>query len=135
MEMDDHKRRRNMILYVLIAFVVYLVMSQLLFPSMKNQVQVEPASYSTFVEKLEDKQVSQVDYTQDASSQALYMLKGEKDKAYSTTVPTTDSGIWQLIRESGADTTVDIPSQNSGYMTYILLTVVLYALSFSPLSI
>ena len=114
-----------MILYVLIAFVVYLVMSQLLFPSMKNQVQVEPASYSTFVEKLEDKQVSQVDYTQDASSQALYMLKGEKDKAYSTTVPTTDSGIWQLIRESGADTTVDIPSQNSGYMTYILLTVVL----------
>ena len=125
MEMDDHKRRRNMILYVLIAFVVYLVMSQLLFPGMKNQVQVEPASYSTFVEKLEDKQVSQVDYTQDASSQALYMLKGEKDKAYSTTVPTTDSGIWQLIRESGADTTVDIPSQNSGYMTYILLTVVL----------
>ena len=114
-----------MILYVLIAFVVYLVMSQLLFPSMRNQVQVEPASYSTFVEKLESKEVSQVDYTQDASSQALYMLKGEKDKAYSTTVPTTDSGIWDLIRESGADTTVDIPNQNSGYMTYILLTVVL----------
>ena len=125
MEMDDHKRRRNMILYVLIAFVVYLVMSQLLFPSMRNQVQVEPASYSTFVEKLESKEVSQVDYTQDASSQALYKLKGEKDKAYSTTVPTTDSGIWDLIRESGADTTVDIPNQNSGYMTYILLTVVL----------
>ena len=125
MEMDDHKRRRNMILYVLIAFVVYLVMSQLLFPSMRNQVQVEPASYSTFVEKLESKEVSQVDYTQDSSSQALYMLKGEKDKAYSTTVPTTDSGIWDLIRESGADTTVDIPNQNSGYMTYILLTVVL----------
>ena len=114
-----------MILYVLIAFVVYLVMSQLLFPSMRNQVQVEPASYSTFVEKLESKEVSQVDYTQDASSQALYMLKGERDKAYSTTVPTTDSGIWDLIRESGADTTVDIPNQNSGYMTYILLTVVL----------
>ena len=27
MEMDDNKRRRNMILYVLIAFVVYLVLS------------------------------------------------------------------------------------------------------------
>ena len=125
MEMDDHKLRRNMIINLLIALVVYLVMSQLLFPSMRNQVQVEPASYSTFVEKLESKEVSQVDYTQDASSQALYMLKGEKDKAYSTTVPTTDSGIWDLIRESGADTTVDIPNQNSGYMTYILLTVVL----------
>ena len=30
MEMDDNKRRRNMILYVLIAFVVYLVLSTVL---------------------------------------------------------------------------------------------------------
>lgn len=33
MEMDDNKRRRNMILYVLIAFVVYLVLSTVLFPN------------------------------------------------------------------------------------------------------
>ena len=125
MEMDDHKRRRNMILYVLIAFVVYLVMSQVLFPSMKTGMKVEDVSYSTFVEKLEDKKVSTVEYTQDASSVALYQLEGEKDVAYRTTVPAGDSGIWTLIRESGADTTVDIPDQNSGYMTYIMLTVVL----------
>ena len=125
MEMDDHKRRRNMILYVLIAFVVYLVMSQVLFPSMKTGVKVEDVSYSTFVEKLEAKEVSNLEYTQDASSVALYQLEGEKDIAYRTTVPAGDSGIWTLIRESGADTTVDIPDQNSGYMTYILLTVVL----------
>ena len=125
MEMDDHKRRRNMILYVLIAFVVYLVMSQVLLPSMKTGVKVEDVSYSTFVEKLEAKEVSNLEYTQDASSVALYQLEGEKDIAYRTTVPAGDSGIWTLIRESGADTTVDIPDQNSGYMTYILLTVVL----------
>ena len=114
-----------MILYVLIAFVVYLVMSQVLFPSMKTGVKVEDVSYSTFVEKLEAKEVSNLEYTQDASSVALYQLEGEKDIAYRTTVPAGDSGIWTLIRESGADTTVDIPDQNSGYMTYILLTVVL----------
>ncbi len=33
MEMDDHKRRRNMILYVLIALAVYMVLSQVLFPN------------------------------------------------------------------------------------------------------
>lgn len=114
-----------MILYVLIAFVVYLVMSQVLFPSMKTGVKVEDVSYSTFVEKLEAKEVSNLEYTQDASSVALYQLEGEKDIAYRTTVPAGDSSIWTLIRESGADTTVDIPDQNSGYMTYILLTVVL----------
>ncbi len=36
MEMDDHKRRRNLILYVLIAFAVYLVLSSVLFPNFKN---------------------------------------------------------------------------------------------------
>ncbi len=36
MEMDDHKRRRNMILYVLIAFAVYLVLSNVLFPRFQN---------------------------------------------------------------------------------------------------
>ena len=84
MEMDDHKRRRNMVLYVLIAFVVYLVMSQVLFPSMKTGVKVEDVSYSTFVEKLEAKEVSNLEYTQDASSVALYQLEGEKDIAYRT---------------------------------------------------
>ena len=32
MEMDDRKRRRNMILYVLIAFVVYLASARCCFP-------------------------------------------------------------------------------------------------------
>ena len=36
MEMDDHKRRRNLILYVLIAFAVYLVLSSVLFPNFRN---------------------------------------------------------------------------------------------------
>ena len=36
MEMDDNKRRRNMILYVLIAFVVYLVLSTVLFPQHRS---------------------------------------------------------------------------------------------------
>ena len=36
MEMDDHKRRRNMILYVLIAIAVYLVLNQVLFPNMNR---------------------------------------------------------------------------------------------------
>ena len=35
MEMDEHKRRRNMILYVLIALAVYLVLNTLLFPNMR----------------------------------------------------------------------------------------------------
>ena len=63
MEMDDHKRRRNMILYVLIALVVYLVLNTLLFPNMAQQVQINDVSYSQFIDDLEEKKVESVQYT------------------------------------------------------------------------
>lgn len=64
MEMDDHKRRRNMILYVLIALVVYLVLNTLLFPNMARQVQIEDVDYSQFLNDLEAKKVDAVQYTE-----------------------------------------------------------------------
>ena len=45
MEMNDNKRRRNMILYVLIAFAVYLVLSNVLFPSMRYQQKITETDY------------------------------------------------------------------------------------------
>ena len=125
MEMDDHKRRRNMILYVLIAFVVYLVLSTVLFPNMgQPQVTVEDVSYSQLVKDLEGKKVDKLDYTTD-DSKAVYTRKGEEDKAYRTTTFPADDGLYELIRQSGADTDVTIPDQSSGMMTYLLLTLVL----------
>ena len=66
MEMHDHKRRRYMILYVLIAFVVYLVLSTVLFPNMgQPPVTIEDMSYSQLVKDLEKKKVTKLDYTTD----------------------------------------------------------------------
>ena len=58
MEMDDNKRRRNMILYVLIAFVVYLVLSTVLFPNIGHTQQITKTDYSTFVKALDKKRSS-----------------------------------------------------------------------------
>ena len=53
MEMDDHKRRRNMILYVLIAFALYLVINQVLFPSLANkQMQTDARTRQTVLVKI-----------------------------------------------------------------------------------
>ena len=86
MEMDDHKRRRNLILYMLIAFAVYLVLSSVLFPNFKNGgLEVEDVTYSQLLSDLEDKKVDEVSYTTD-DAQAVYTLKGEEGKAYRTTL-------------------------------------------------
>ena len=123
MEMDDHKRRRNMILYVLIAFALYLVLSTVLFPSMRTQQQVTEVSYSTLLTDLESKNVDKMDYTA-GDSDVLYTRKGEDEGvAYRTTaMPGAEDTLSQLIMESGADTSVTIPSNDSGTWLYLLIT-------------
>ncbi len=80
MEMDDHKRRRNMILYVLIEFAVFLVLRNVLFPSFPNGgMQVEDVTYSKLLDDLKDKKVKEISYTTD-DAQAMYPRNGDKDK-------------------------------------------------------
>ena len=126
MEMDDHKRRRNMILYVLIAFVVYLVLSTVLFPNMgQARMQITDVSYSQLLKDLEGNKVKELDYTTD-DSKALYTKKGDEEgKAYRTTTMPGDQEFYTLVKQSGADTTVTIPDQSSSMWTYLLITLVL----------
>ena len=125
MEMDDRKRRRNMILYVLIAFVVYLVVSSVLFPSLENRgVQVTDVSYTQLLKDLDKKDVAKIKYTTD-DAQALYTKKGEEGRAYRTTTMPTDVDLTNRIQEAGAELDVTIPDQNSGMWTYLLITMVL----------
>ena len=123
MEMDEHKRRRNMILYVLIALVVYLVLNTLLFPNMARQVKIEDVSYSQFLDDLEAKKVSEVQYT-DGEYSALYTLKGgDGTTAYQCTVMPNDSDLTNRITEAGATLDVIIPNNDSSIWTYYLLTL------------
>ena len=123
MEMDDHKRRRNLILYVLIAFAVYLVLSSVLFPNFKNGgLEVKEVAYSQLLKDLKNKKVDEISYTTD-DAQALYTLKGEEGKAYQTTTMPTDVDLTNRIEEAGATLKVTIPKQDSGMWTYLFITV------------
>ena len=125
MEMDDNKRRRNMILYVLIAFVVYLVLSTVLFPNIGHTQQITKTDYSTFVKALDNKSVDKVEYNTDDYS-IYYTKKGEDENiAYKTTGVPNDAGFTDRVLESGASLESVVPDKNSGLMTYYLLTLIL----------
>ena len=125
MEMDDNKRRRNMILYVLIAFVVYLVLSTVLFPNIGHTQQITKTDYSTFVKALDKKSVDKVEYNTDDYS-IYYTKKGEDQNiAYKTTGVPNDAGFTDRVLESGASLESVVPDKNSGLMTYYLLTLIL----------
>ena len=125
MEMDDNKRRRNMILYVLIAFVVYLVLSTVLFPNIGHTQQITKTDYSTFVKALDKKSVDKVEYNTDDYT-IYYTKKGEDENiAYKTTGVPNDAGFTDRVLESGASLESVVPDKNSGLMTYYLLTFIL----------
>lgn len=125
MEMDDRKRRRNMILYVLIAFVVYLVLSTVLFPNLGRTQQITETDYSTFVTALKKKKVDKVEYNTDDYT-IYYTKKGEsEDIAYKTVGVPNDSGFTDRVLDAGASLTSVVPDKNSGLTMYYLLTMVL----------
>ncbi|MBM6756348.1 ATP-dependent metallopeptidase FtsH/Yme1/Tma family protein [Collinsella tanakaei] len=125
MEMDDHKRRRNMILYVLIAFALYLVLSQVLFPRLTTTQEITEVPYSTMLSDLDADKVDKMDYTAGTDNVALYTLKGDKEgTAYQTTVlPNSEDYLAQKIDESSAEVSVIIPSNDSGMWLYLLITL------------
>ena len=125
MEMDDNKRRRNMILYVLIAFVVYLVLSTVLFPNIGHTQQITKTDYSTFVKALDKKSVNKVEYNTDDYT-IYYTKKGEDENiAYKTTGVPNDAGFTDRVLESGASLESVVPDKSSGLMTYYLITLIL----------
>ncbi len=124
MEMDDHKRRRSMILYVLIALALYLVLNQVLFPQLRTQQQVTEVSYGTLLEDLEDRNVSAIKYTA-GDYDILYQRKDEgKDVAYSTTaLPGAEASLQDLITQAGVtDFEVTIPSNDGTTWLYLFIT-------------
>ncbi|HIR90413.1 MAG TPA: ATP-dependent zinc metalloprotease FtsH [Candidatus Limicola stercorigallinarum] len=120
MEMDDHKRRRNMILYVLIACVLYLVLSSLLFPNMGRRQQVVDVSYTQMLDDLESKDVKEIKYD-NSSLDVRYTKEGEEGTVYTTTAMSgAQDSLEQAIRESGA-TQTNIVQQDNSLWTYMLL--------------
>ena len=66
MDMNENKRRRSMLLYILIAVVVYLAVSQTMYPALTNS-QTKEVSYSDFLEKRRVGEESRSRRTQDHS--------------------------------------------------------------------
>ncbi len=125
MEMDDNKRRRNMIVYVLIAFVVYLVLSTVLFPNIGQTQQITETDYSTFVRALKKKDVESVQYDTDDYT-IYYTKKGDADNiAYKTTGVPNDSGFTDRVLDSGASLKSVVADKSSSLMQYYLLTLIL----------
>ncbi len=119
--MDENKRRRSMLLYILIAVVVYLAISQTMFPALTSS-KTQQVSYSEFLTMVDNKEVTQVQKTQGDST--LYFTTGEGDsqQKYSTVIFGSGDGLADRLEENGVEMVSYIADTSSDLWLYFLLS-------------
>ncbi len=109
-----------MLIYVLIAIVVYLAVSQTLYPNLVSS-QVTETSYSQFLEDVDNNKVvsaeidtsnNEIKYTEDT---------GDSQKIYKTTAWPNDDSLATTLKEHGVDMTASIPDTSGDLWLYMLI--------------
>ena len=121
MDMNENKRRRSMLLYILIAVFAYLVISQALNSNLAAP-KVENVSYTSFLTMVDNDEVKEVDYnTQDGRIQ-FTTGEGDSKKVYSTTKFPDDATLSQRLLDHGVDATAQIPDTSGNLWVYMLIS-------------
>ena len=110
--MDDNKRRRSMLLYVLIAIVLYLVVSGMLYPSLLNS-QTTKVSYSEFKTMVSDDEVTNVSLNTSDSSISFTTGSGDSAKYYTTTLFPDDTTLTTLLDDHNVTYGATVPDNSS----------------------
>ncbi|SES93590.1 cell division protease FtsH [Olsenella sp. KH3B4] len=120
MDMDDNKRRRSMLIYVLIAIVVYLAVSQTLYPNLVSS-QVTETSYSQFLDDVDSNKVVSAEI--DTSNNEIKYTEGTGDsqKIYKTTAWPNDDTLATTLKDHGVDMTASIPDTSGDLWLYMLI--------------
>ena len=119
--MDDNKRRRSMLLYVLIAIVLYLVVSGMLYPSLLNS-QTTKVSYSEFKTMVSDDEVTNVSLNTSDSSISFTTGSGDSTKYYTTTLFPDDTTLTTLLDDHNVTYGATVPDNSSNIWLYMLIS-------------
>ncbi|WP_206108918.1 ATP-dependent zinc metalloprotease FtsH [Olsenella sp. SW781] len=119
MDMNENKRRRSMLLYILIALIAYLAISQTLGTNLTAR-QVQDVSYTEFLTMVDQDQVKKVDLNTGDNTLTFTTGEGESEKIYETTMWPGDSTLIERLDEHNVDADANIPD-TSGDMWLMLL--------------
>ncbi|MEE8680404.1 MAG: ATP-dependent zinc metalloprotease FtsH [Olsenella sp.] len=122
--MDNKKQRQSMILYLIVAIALIFGLNSYFNPTLYQQV--TDVSYSTFLEMVDDNQVSKVDLDT-STNEITFKAKDSSgtEKTYSTTAFPNDDGLVDRLTEHNVDMSASIPNENQSLLYYMLLSYIL----------
>ena len=122
MDMNDNKRRRSMLLYILIAIVAYLAISQALGSGLTAQ-RVQEVGYSQFVDMVEKNEVTAAQTTVGSSEITFTTGEGDSQQVYTTVQwPGSEEQTSQLLEEHNVDTTASIQDTSGDLWLMMLIS-------------
>ena len=121
MDMNENKRRRSMLLYILIALIAYLAISQALGSGLTTS-RIESVSYTEFLNMVDSNQVKNVDLDTGNNTLTFTTGEGENQKVYETTMWPTDDTLIQRLDEHGVNADANIPDTSNDFWLIMLVS-------------
>ena len=121
MNMNENKRRRSMLLYILIAIVAYLAISQAIYPNLRA-TQITSVTYSEFLNMVDNNEVEKVDLNTGDNTLQFTTGEGESEKHYETTMWPYDDTLIQRLDEHGVDANATIPDTSGDIWLMLLVS-------------
>ncbi len=121
MNMNENKRRRSMLLYILIAIVAYLAISQAIYPNLRA-TQITSVTYSEFLNMVDNNEVEKVDLNTGDNTLQFTTGEGESEKHYETTMWPSDDTLIQRLDEHGVDANATIPDTSGDIWLMLLVS-------------
>ncbi|MDM8270424.1 ATP-dependent zinc metalloprotease FtsH [Thermophilibacter provencensis] len=121
MDMNENKRRRSMLLYILVAIIAYLAISQALGSGLTAS-QVQSVTYTEFLNMVDENKVTKVDLNTGDNTLTFTTGEGESQKIYETTMWPTDDTLIQRLDEHGVNADANIPDTSGDLWLMLLIS-------------
>ena len=123
--MDESKKRRTMILYVIVGLLVIVLLNTILAPQL-TQNQVEQVPYTQLLSMADEGNVKDVNYNL-STGDIMFTSEGDNGEKlyYSTTYWPNDETLLPRLIDAGATATTHIEQSGGGSMLIYLLTLFL----------
>ena len=127
--MTDQKKRQSLILYAIIAIICVYVARTVVGPNLDQQ-QVKNASYSEFLEQVDEGNVRKVKL--DAGNKTIrYTIgTGADAKNYETTQFPNDTKLVETLKDKGVDFSASFPDSNKDLWLWLLINLAPFIIIF-----
>lgn len=118
--MDNKKKRQSMMLYVIIALIVFAILRAFVYPSVIPNT-VKDTDYSTFISMVDEDKVKKVQLNTETGSIVFVTGEGDDAQTYRTNRFPGDDTLVERLEKHNVEFAAEIPDGNDNFWLALLL--------------